>query len=180
MLFRPSPESELVTLSMARGTSSQSDAAKAGLARGELTADLLPRSLLLNGLGTFASSTVLPGLRGGTPSLVDVSYVFAFSNGTTTECEDFHVSLAVSLVTTATPTSSLSSGVMGSKYEASDEVVAFEDTLPGNAMAIGDVKTEWSWDSELAGGRPSSRSLRRAATVASETSLGLMLRFLLI
>lgn len=58
---------------MARGTSNQSDAAKAGLARGELTADLLPRSLLVNVVDAFASGTNLPRLRKGTVGLIDPS-----------------------------------------------------------------------------------------------------------
>lgn len=72
---------------------------------------------------------------------------------------------------------SWSSGVMGLKYDVSVDELVFEEALLGKARTVGDVKTELSCDSELAGGRPSSRSLRRAATVKSDTSRGLMLRF---
>jgi hypothetical protein len=110
--------------------------------------------------------------------MVEMSCVCTFSLGSITECDDFQVSLLLfPLVTIATGTSSYSSGVMGSKYEVSHAELPLEDTLLGKARAIGDVKTELSCDSELAAGRPSSRSLSRAAAVTSETSLGLMLRF---
>jgi hypothetical protein len=105
-----------------------------------------------------------------------MSCVFNFSLGSTTECDDFQVSLL--LFTIAKGASSCSSGVIGSKNEVSEAELPLEDALPGNASAVGEVKTELSCDSELAAGRPSSRNLRRAAAVTSETSLGLMLRFL--
>lgn len=98
MLFRgPSPDSDVVKLPMGRGMPNQSEAAKAGLASGELTFDLVPVTLMTGVFDVCASRKSLPGLRGGMLGMVDRSYVFSLSSIIRTECEDFQVSLLVLL-----------------------------------------------------------------------------------
>ena len=85
MLFRGiSPDSDAFKLRMLRGTSSQSEALKAGLARGELILDLLPSSLV-GGPDAIVSCTDLAVLRGATLVLVEKSWIFPFSHVVITE-----------------------------------------------------------------------------------------------